>query len=411
MKTDSPLSDRRTPSHGRKAAALAIGLAVAICFAPSATAKKAPDFTLTDTDGNTFNLSDFRGQVAVLDFMATWCTGCKKIMDDLREVHAAHPDAVFISIDIDPTESDQMLETFKQRYNATWTFALDTDEVSQKYGVAVIPKTVVINPSGEIAFSHTGEISASRLSSQVKQAREGKTADLPFFGVGLPILAVMAGILSFFSPCAFPLLPGYMAYYLGRENEEREPRAAAKAAKTGFWKGLQPAAGIFLFDALLGVAAVLAGNLIKPYIPYFEPFVGGLLILLGIVMIANIPLFSTLASRFLSRTTSLAGKEQRFGLFFYGIIYAAAAAGCTAPVFIAIVLLALSTGLISGFAIFLLYALAMAAVIVVVTVLVALSKEFLLQKLRISSRYIERITGFILLLVGGYLLYYTLTTL
>lgn len=408
MKTDSPLSDRRKPRHGRKAAALAIVLVVAICFAPSATAKKAPDFTLTDTDGNTFNVSDFRGRVVVLDFMATWCTACKKIMDDLREVHAAHPDVVFISIDIDSTESNQMLETFKQRYNATWRFALDTDGVSQKYGVVTIPKTVVINPSGEIAFSHTGEISTSRLSSQVEKAREGKTAGIPFFGVGLPVIAMMAGILSFFSPCAFPLLPGYMAYYLGREKEEGDARTAVKR---GFWKGLQPAAGILLFDALLGMVAILAGDLIKPYIPYFEPIVGGLLILLGIVMIANIPLFSKLASRFLSKTTNLAGKKQRYGLFFYGIIYAAAAAGCTAPVFIAIILLALSAGFLSGIVIFLLYALAMAAVMAVVTVLVALSKELLLQKLRISSRYIEKITGVLLILVGGYLLYYTLTAL
>lgn len=408
MKTDSSLSDRRKPGHGGKAAVLAIVLAVAICFAPSATAKKAPDFTLTDTDGNVFNVSDFSGRVVVLDFMATWCTACKKIMDDLREVHAAHPDVVFISIDIDSTENSQMLETFKQRYNATWTFALDTDEVSQKYGVAAIPKTVVINPSGKIAFSHTGEISASRLSSQVEQAQAGKTADIPFFGVGLPVIAVTAGILSFFSPCAFPLLPGYMAYYLGREKEADDVTAMAKR---GFWKGLQPAAGILLFDAVLGMAAILAGDLIKPYIPYFEPIVGGLLILLGIVMIANLPLFSKLASRFLNRTTNLAGKEQRLGLFFYGIIYAAAAAGCTAPVFIAVVLLALSADILSGLAIFLLYALAMAAVMVAVTVLVALSKELLLRKLRMSSRYIERITGLILLLVGGYLLYYTLTTL
>jgi len=384
--------------------AVAITISLIVHFPINASAKKAPDFTLTDIEGNTFNLSDFRGKVVILDFMATWCSGCKAMMGDLKDAHNRYPDVVIISIDIDSTESNEDLENFKNHYDADWIFSIDTDGVRLKYGVAAIPKTVILNPSGEISFSYTGEVSASRLSSEIEKAKAGGKANDAFFGIGLPVLALMAGILSFFSPCAFPLLPGYMAYYIGKEEEKTN-----NPVRKGFRKGLQPAAGLLIFDAALGTAAILAGGIIKPFIPYFGPVVGILLLILGILMLANIPFFTTLTSRFLNRTSGLAGKDSSLGLFFYGVVYAGAAAGCTAPVFIGIVLLALSGGgLLWGIIIFLIYAVAMAAVMVVVTILIAMSKDVLLQKLKISTRYMERVAGAILIIVGIYLIYYYL---
>lgn len=384
--------------------AVSIAISFIIHYPTNVSAEKAPDFTLTDIEGSTFNLSDFKGKVVILDFMATWCSGCKAMMDDLKEARSRYPDAVIISIDIDPTENNEELENLKNHYGADWIFSIDTDGVGLKYGVAAIPKTVILNPSGEISFSHTGEVSASRLSSEIEKAEAGGKAGGIFFGLGLPVLAFVAGILSFFSPCAFPLLPGYMVYYIGKGGNKTD-----NPLRKSFRKGLQPAAGLLIFDAALGTAAILAGGIIKPFIPYFGPMVGILLLIFGMLMLANIPFFTTLTSKFLNRTSGLAGKDSGLGLFFYGVVYAGAAAGCTAPVFIGIVLLALSGGgLLWGIFIFLIYAMAMAVVMVVVTILIAMSKDVVLKKLKISTRYMERVAGAILIIVGVYLIYYYL---
>ncbi|MBU4189385.1 MAG: redoxin domain-containing protein [Candidatus Thermoplasmatota archaeon] len=400
--------------HKKVVTVLAIVVIIILAFtvysAMNASGKKAPDFTLTDTGGNKFSLSDYKGKVVVLDFMATWCSGCKAIMDDLKEVHNKYPDVVIISIDVDSTETNEELEEFKNNYNADWAFAIDTAGVGEKYSVVGIPKTVIINPSGEIAFTHVGEISASELSTEIEKAEAGGVAWLTFTGLGLPVIALIAGMLSFFSPCSFPLLPGYMAYYVGREKMDKG--FSIKTVKKGLLKGIQPALGILIFYTFIGILAIFAGNMIKPYIPIFEPIVGGLIIILGIVMIANIPLFSKMSSGFIGRVSGLAGKEKRFGLFFYGIVYGAAAAGCTAPVFIAIILLAVSAGgFLWGMTIFLLYAIGMAGLMIIITILIAMSEEMLLQKLKISTKHIEKISGVILIIVGIYLIYYYLTIL
>ncbi len=48
--------------------------------------EKAPDFTLKDLSGNTVSLKDYRGQIVLLDFWATWCVPCRKSIPELVEL-------------------------------------------------------------------------------------------------------------------------------------------------------------------------------------------------------------------------------------------------------------------------------------------------------------------------------------
>lgn len=131
----------------------------------------ASDFSLTDINGNVFSLSDFRGKVVIVDFMATWCNPCRQQIPQLRvvwEKQEYKDKVVILSIDVDPSESDDALEAFMQNYGyASWIWARDTAHLQVVYHVTTIPKTAVVDRDGYVRFTHVGVASASSLIEEV----------------------------------------------------------------------------------------------------------------------------------------------------------------------------------------------------------------------------------------------------
>ena len=131
----------------------------------------APDFTLTDIGGNTFSLRDYRDNVVVLDFMATWCVWCVIEMPDLVNFHEDYSSqgVVMFSIDITTSETEEQLRDFKDEYGAEWTFSRDTANVGVTYQVAGIPAKYIIDQDGIIVWKHAGATSYSALASEVSK--------------------------------------------------------------------------------------------------------------------------------------------------------------------------------------------------------------------------------------------------
>jgi len=129
----------------------------------------APDFTLTDIDGNTFTLKDFLGEVVIVDFFATWCQPCLEEIPALRDVKDRFPQGIaIISISVDPvTDTVANLQTFRNNYNATWIVTRDTAGVYEVYNVTAIPTIYIIDNAGYITFRHVGMTETSVLMSQL----------------------------------------------------------------------------------------------------------------------------------------------------------------------------------------------------------------------------------------------------
>ena len=119
--------------------------------------ENAPDFSLTDLNGKTYTLKDFKGKTVVVDFWATWCPDCRKEIDDLVRIHKEHPEVEFLGISFD-TDPEQ-LRTFTAEHGMDWLQISEgfkkwkETEVSEAYGVKWIPTKYIISPMGKVLLS------------------------------------------------------------------------------------------------------------------------------------------------------------------------------------------------------------------------------------------------------------------
>jgi len=129
----------------------------------------APDFSLVDSDGNLFTLSQFKGKPVVLFFMTTadWCQPCKvETRDHLRPLYDTYTGRIqIISIEMLLEYSDADLNAYKATYGTPWIYARDTEGVARLYGVTSLSTVFVIDSSGSIRFGPAADPSYSQLAS------------------------------------------------------------------------------------------------------------------------------------------------------------------------------------------------------------------------------------------------------
>lgn len=210
-------------------------------------------------------------------------------------------------------------------------------------------------------------------------------------------LAFSAGLVTFFNPCGYAMLPAYVAYHLG-QREDKVSTIDQNLIK-GIGVGAVVSLGFISVFLVIGAPVSLAGAQIGPYLPRAGIAIGAILIALGILWLANIRL-----SFFVSPKAPLGGGGVSF--FIFGVGYAIASAACAFPVFLMIVGTAVSSGgLLSGLLIFLAYSLGMVVVMVPLTMAIAVSKNFTQRHLERMLPYMRKIGAAILIIAGAYLIY------
>lgn len=214
------------------------------------------------------------------------------------------------------------------------------------------------------------------------------------------VFAFFAGLASFFSPCVFGLLPGYISYFFSL-SENISDEASTRSPLT---LGLLGASGIFVFILIFGMIVSLLGWTIEPYLRLFSPLIGTVFIVLGISLFMGYTLNLSFVQRIIG-DASRGEKALSKRVFLYGIAYAAGSAGCNTPILIALIVFSLLEGgvLLSVVAI-LTYSAAMGFLMLVVTVLASRSKGEMISKLRVPTSIIKEVSGLILILVGVYLI-------
>jgi len=88
---------------------------------PQAGSGDAVKFVFTDLNGNTVNITSFRGKVVLLDAMASWCIPCFEENQHLQKIVQLYPnDVQVISMTVDPTDTTSNLRQYVASHNVTW---------------------------------------------------------------------------------------------------------------------------------------------------------------------------------------------------------------------------------------------------------------------------------------------------
>lgn len=118
---------------------------------------KASDFTLPSNQGKPLKLSDFRGDVVMLNFWASWCGPCRQempILDDLQKRFKKIGFTVLgVNIDEDISDAKGLLKEISVSFPVVFD---SKSKVSETYQLDSMPTTVMIDRKGNKRFLHRG---------------------------------------------------------------------------------------------------------------------------------------------------------------------------------------------------------------------------------------------------------------
>lgn len=203
--------------------------------------------------------------------------------------------------------------------------------------------------------------------------------------------AFSAGVATFFAPCSYPLLPGYVAFYLG--DAASDAAAGARLRRAGVVAALI-SSGMLVVYAALAVVVALVGTRPLSNLVVLELVVGAGLVVLGGAVAAGRYSVAAVHVRLPAR------RRSKSGFLLFGVVYAAAAAGCTAPLFVGLAGVALGAGPAGAVAVFAAYAAGMVLLMTGVTGATALGYDRLLSRLADRGGRVERLAGALLALAG-----------
>ena len=351
---------------------------------------------------------------------------CFDIGQGLADNDGLDYDVAGIEIIIQENSSVNFTINTELEGNITWDIVEFTrGDMVEEYQAQAIPVALVIDHEGFIVAKESSGTPTGgwdEFDTVVLAAADGEAEDLRFslaevdrspgaiFAMGM-----LLGVLVYFSPCAFPILPGYISYYIGLGQREDELIEAGKldSKMPAHWiLGGLAAMGQLTFFAIIGVIVLGLGSFINlsGVLHYFALAVAILLIVLGAFMLTGgtahlLGFVQKLVDKY--STTEM---DDRFtpkrNMYLWGIGYSAASIDCTAAAVIPFIAylaviggVAMWTGLTG-------LMLSVSLLMIAVTTVVGLGQQQFITILRRSTGLIKAIGAWMMMMAGVALTFY-----
>ncbi|HZM31929.1 MAG TPA: cytochrome c biogenesis CcdA family protein [Acidimicrobiales bacterium] len=208
------------------------------------------------------------------------------------------------------------------------------------------------------------------------------------------------GMVATVNPCGFAMLPAYLSYFLGLEDDDAAvPRASlAEAVRVSLAVSL----GFLAVFATAGTLVELTSLPVYSNAPWISVVIGVALLALGVAMLSGVEVNARLPR------LDKGGRDRTVGsMFLFGVSYAIASIGCALPLFLGAVAGTMSReSVVDGTIGFALYALGMTLVLVTLTVAIALARTSIVRVVRRAQPYVSRVAGGLVALAGAYVAYW-----
>ncbi|MBP7687106.1 MAG: TlpA family protein disulfide reductase [Thermoflexales bacterium] len=152
-----------------------IGLVLALSFsAPTVSVGRAvigkpiSDFSLTDINGVTHKISDYKGRPVLINAWATWCPPCRAEMPDLHAFYLKHQAEGFEMLAINSGESQSVVASFIQQMGFTFPALVDQNKaVLNGLGIDGLPTSILVGRDGTVKYIHVGGLTPEMINTQL----------------------------------------------------------------------------------------------------------------------------------------------------------------------------------------------------------------------------------------------------
>jgi len=140
------------------------------------TGMPAADFTLTDLTGQEQRLSQYRGNIVLLNFWATWCKPCTTEMPAMQAAYDRLREKGFVVLAVNELEDDEKVREHIRTYKHTFPVLMDRENrVANLYGVYGLPVSVFIDEAGVVqAYIKGGLLTEQKISEEIARIRSAK---------------------------------------------------------------------------------------------------------------------------------------------------------------------------------------------------------------------------------------------